>query len=235
MRACFSEETSAEMLISLWTCRAETQELRHAFKVHPVIREAVREHVTHAITGLDRRRYQQEATYTAALIHALEGTVYDGPEGSVVFQGTITTDRGRGSAESWSGIDCVITADISNPDATIRKAIVLQAKLGDVEDLAPGERTRLDGQIEKMRRLTASPKIIEYELADGNGAGPFVRSAKRVLQHQPSQRMDLAGYVIRRVLTTLDGDTRPEFVAAVQESGLPDLKVLAKYNNIPIR
>jgi hypothetical protein len=43
----------------------------------------------------------------------------------------------------------------------------------------------------------------------------------------PGAAPALPDYFVRRLLTTLDGDTRPRFVAAVQESRLKQLRVLA--------
>jgi hypothetical protein len=42
----------------------------------------------------------------------------------------------------------------------VQKAILAQAKLGELDDLPSSERERLVGQIVEMRRFTRSPKVI---------------------------------------------------------------------------
>ena len=42
---------------------------------------------------------------------------------------------------------------------------------------------------------------------------------------------ELNDYFVRRILTTFDGDTRPDFVDAVQDSRLVKLELIAKLGN----
>jgi hypothetical protein len=44
----------------------------------------------------------------------------------------------------------------------------------------------------------------------------------------PTVPVSLPDYFVRRVLTTLDGDTRPEFVNGVHEISLRQLRVIAE-------
>jgi hypothetical protein len=189
----------------------------------------VRKYVEHAVAGLSPERYRQEPPYTAALAGRMDGTAYKGNDGFVVFKSTVVDDRGRGAAESWSGVDWVITAKISDGDKTIEKAILIQAKLGRVDDLDDTELSRLRDQIEDMRRLTRSPKVME--IVESNGMRiPRIVSGVRILDGQQYHSYDLGSYITSRVLPTFDGDTRPSFVSGVQDSTLTQVRVLASIN-----
>lgn len=200
--------------------------MRHAFSFPPHIRDAVREYVQRAVDGVEPARFRQEPAYTSALLGKLDGTAYEGRDGSVTFKSTNVDSIGKGAAERWSGADLAITAEISKGDLAVRKAILAQAKLGDLEDLPPGERDRLVGQIRDMRNLTNSPKVILIRELDGRRE-PVVASGRQISNGVPTERLSLPDYFVRRVLTTFDGDTRPYFVAGVQESSLRQLRVLA--------
>jgi hypothetical protein len=107
------------------------------------------------------------------------GTAYTGPDGSVVFTTTNVDSIGRGAAERWSGADLAITAEITRGNLTVRKAILAQAKLGELDDLPSSERGRLVGQVVEMRRFTRSPKVILIrELGDTRE--PLVASGTRI-------------------------------------------------------
>ena len=166
-----------------------------------------------------------------ALLARLEGTAYEGTDGSVVFRATNVDSIGRGSAERWSGADFALTADISRGDLRVIKAILAQAKLGDLEDLPAVERGRLVGQIQEMRHLTRSPKVLLVRELDGRRE-PLMASGQIIAEGGAAQRLSLPDYFVRRLLTTFDGDTRPEFVAGVQESSLQQLRVLARIQPI---
>ena len=180
-----------------------------------------------AITGLDPARYKQEPAYTAALLARLEGVAYDDSDGSVIFRPTNVNSIGPGAAENWSGADLAITAEIRKGDFGVNKAILAQAKLGGMQDLAPSRREELVGQIEKMRHFTRSPKVVLYRDVDGQRE-PEVLSGVRIVEGLPTIPVSLADYFVRRILPTLDGDTRPDFVAGVQESSLKQLQVIAR-------
>ena len=108
----------------------------HAFKLPAEVVEAVRGHVRRAIEAVAPSRHHQEANYTAALVNRLEGTAYNGPHGSVEFQATVFDDRGKGSAESLLGADFAIIATITNGPRRINKVILVQAKLGTIEEMS---------------------------------------------------------------------------------------------------
>jgi hypothetical protein len=144
----------------------------------------------------------------------------------VQFSSTIIDDRGPGAAESWSGADLAITATISDGEATIRKAILIQAKLGKIDDLDTEKLERLRHQIRDMKKLTRSPKVMDIPEQDGVRT-PRIISGTRILHNDPFRPFSLESYVVARVLTTLDGDTRGDFVESVQESRLTRLKIRA--------
>ena len=206
--------------------------MRHAFRFPIAVQEAVRGHVRQAIERIRPESYRQEHSYSAALAGKLDGIVYEGEEGYVEFRSTVADDRGRGSAESWAGIDFVITASIRDEMQEIDKAIIFQAKKGLVENLPPGETDRLRRQVELMKRLTRSPKILE--VPDGvTTRYPTVVSANRFQSSLLFRHLYLEDYFVQRVLTTLDGDTRPSFVDSVEESSFAALKITASIRSRP--
>jgi len=131
------------------------------------------------------------------------------------------------AAEQWSGADMAITATISNPNMEVKKAILVQAKLGAVERMEPRLRENLLEQIRRMKRLTRSPQIMEIPDVGGRRI-PRILSANKVLAGDLPSGYDLSDYFVRRVLTTLDGDTRPDFVGGVSNSRLTSLRIFAK-------
>ncbi len=193
--------------------------MRHAFSFPTHVREAVREHVRRAVSEVSPERFAQEPAYTAALLARLEGAAYRRADGSVEFRATNVNSIGKGAAERWSGADFAITADIRKGDLSVTKAILVQAKLGGLEDLSPPERRRLVGQIREMRHLTRSPKVLLVREIDGRRE-PEVASGVRIAEELHTEPLSLPDYFVRRILTTFDGDTRSIFVAAVQESSL---------------
>jgi len=200
--------------------------MRHAFRFPAHIRDSIRRHVHNAVRGLSPQRFRQEPAYVAALLGRLEGNPYDGPDGYVIFRSTNIDSIGRGAAEHWSGGDFAITADIRRDDLHVAKAILAQAKLGTLEDLSPGDGDRLIGQISHMRALTRSPKVLFIPELDGTRE-PMMASGVQISRGLPNRGIPLPDYFVRRVLTTLDGDTRPGFVNAVQHSSLEQLLVVA--------
>ena len=202
--------------------------MRHAFSFPAHIREAVRDHVRRAVDEVSPVRFAQEPAYAAALLARLEGTAYEGADGSVVLRTTNVNSIGRGAAERWSGADLAITADIRKGELAVNKAILAQAKLGGLEDLSLNERLRLVDQILAMRQVTPSPKVILIREFDDRREPMVVSGMRIATESLRTQALSLPDYFVRRILTTLDGDTRPEFVAGVQDSSLQQLRVSAE-------
>jgi hypothetical protein len=125
--------------------------VRHAFRFPKTVREQVGQYVRAAVRSVDPRRYRQEGPYVAALAHSLEGVAYSGSDAEVVLTSTVVDDKGRGAAESFYGADLAITAAVTSPLDSIRKAILIQAKLGTVDRLAARELSELYEQISQMK------------------------------------------------------------------------------------
>jgi hypothetical protein len=199
---------------------------RHVFKFPREVVNAIKTHVRKAVEGVDPNRYKQEPQYTTALISKLEGTAYKGEHGSVVFQSTAINDRGPGSAEYKYGADFAITATISDGYTTIKKAILVQAKLGKVEKLSPAKKSELKDQIKKMQQLVDAPKVLEIPEESGR-RNPAMISGNRILKDETFTPMELPEYFVARVSTTLDGCTDKKIVETVQHSSLPRVNVTA--------
>ena len=198
---------------------------KHAFKFPREVGTAIRLHVYNAIKDLSPERYRQEPNYTAALLGRLEGIAYEGIHGKVVFSATVFDDRGPNSAESKYGADHAITAKISDGTTTIRKAILVQAKLGYINELSNQGIERLKMQIKKMKLIVPSPKVMEIPVSDGMRL-PAMISGNRILKGSEEYfALPLPEYFAARVVTTLDGCTKPDVVAAVQDSKLSRLNM----------
>ena len=85
----------------------------------------------------------------------------------------------------------------------------------------------LKKQIEKMKNVVPSPKVMEIPESDGKRY-PAIISGNRVLEGDDYTAMQLPEYFVARVTTTLDGCTDPEVVAAVNDSTISRLNVHAK-------
>ena len=204
---------------------------KHAFRLPQEVIEAVRSHVRGAIDAVDPVRYRQEANYTAALLNRLEGIVYSGPYGLVEFKSTVFDDRGRHSAESRLGADHAIIATIEYQARIIKKVILFQAKLGDIQDLNSDQNRMLEGQIEKMRRLVAAPKVMQIPESNGKRY-PQIISGNSILGGRPYKPLNLENYFVARVTTTLDGCTDPAAIEIASESSLSRLEVHANIKRI---
>ena len=200
---------------------------RHAFTFPPEVLVAVKVHVQRAIDAVAPTRYRQEPNYTAALANRLEGIAYEGEHGSIVFHSTVFDDRGRGSAENRLGADHAITATVSDGSTTVRKIILVQAKLGEIDRLSGPEGELLRSQISKMKMLVDAPKVMEIIELEGRRF-PKMVSGNKILGGSRYTPMALPDYFTRRVTTTLDGCTDAAAIEAVQDSSLPRIEVSAK-------
>lgn len=200
---------------------------RHAFRFPPDVVTAIKQHVRRAIEGVSPARYRQEPTYTSALVNRLEGVVYEGEHSFVEITGTVIDDRGRNSAERKYGADFAITATVSDGNTTVRKAILVQSKLGRVDELNRQERDRLLEQIRKMRRLIPAPKVMQIPEIDGRRM-PSIVSGRRLLSDERYVPMELPDYFSARITTTLDGCTDPMIVGVVKDSSLSQIDVTAR-------
>jgi hypothetical protein len=202
--------------------------MRHAFSFPEHIRRALKNHIEKAVSEIDMNRYFQEPVYTTVLATKLAGVVYEQNDGYIKIESTVVNAQGRGAAEKWSGADLAITANISNGHRRIRKAILVQSKLGGINELKPSRMSDLQDQIWKMRQLTNSAKVMEIPEVNGQRR-PRIISGQRILVGEPYRSYELSDYFVSRILTTLDGDTHQEFVDRVQDSGLTELRVIASF------
>lgn len=199
---------------------------RHTFSFPEEIRNAVKQYTRSRIARLNPRRFNQEPQYYAALIHDLEGVPYEGAYGFVRFEATAFDDRGANSSEKILGADFAITATVSDGDLSVRKAILFQAKRGDIDGMIPSKIKELKDDVSKMKHWTRSPKVME--ITEENGTRQLrVISGNYLIANREYTSLNLGDYFVRRVLTTLDGDTREFFVDEVQDSSLVQLRIRA--------
>ncbi len=117
---------------------------------------------------------------------------------------------------------------ISNPHTRFECMYAARlTKLGDFDSIPRRENERLVEQIKAMQDLTRSPKVL-FVAENGFHRALFVASGTYIARGEHAENIPLADYFVRRVLPTLDGDTRPVFVSGVQDSRLAQLRVEAR-------
>ena len=205
--------------------------MRHSFRIPKEMRNAVIQHIDTAIQGVKPEGFQQEPAIVVALISRMIGVAYEGEFGSVEFRATSINDRGRGAAERKYGADFVITVDISDQEKSVSKAIVSQAKKGEISELSKKEKERLNDQIKRMINELGyeRPQVMEILQYEGKYQPKMVSGTNYILG-KPCNSRDLSAYFIDRVLTTKDGNTNPQFVKRVQVSSLPKLNTFVHIN-----
>lgn len=200
--------------------------MREYFQWHEDVKEAVRKHIKKAY-NIRLDSYFQEPAYTAAFLGRLEGTAYDGKYGKVEFYSTIVADRGPKSAEKKWGTDFAIIAVLEQGSKRIKKAIIGQAKKGNIDSFSNSQERDLLDDIRKMKNATSAPKVLE--IPDFEGETPTIRSGNAILNQEPPYiRIKFENYIIGRVMICFEGDIRPEFVDYVRESKLSRLEIIAK-------
>lgn len=205
--------------------------MRHSFRIPKEMRNAVIQHIDTAIQGVKPEGFQQEPAIVVALISRMIGVAYEGEFGSVEFRATSINDRGRGAAERKYGADFVITVDISDQEKSVSKAIVSQAKKGEISELSKKEKERLNDQIKRMINELGyeRPQVMEILQYEGKYQPKMVSGTNYILG-KPCNSRDLSAYFIDCVLTTKDGNTNPQFVKRVQDSSLPKLNTFVHIN-----
>ena len=116
--------------------------------------------------------------------------------------------------------NCSKLLDGYNGKKKIKKAILVQAKTEE-SDLKSKD---LKEQIKKIKKLTRAPKVVILN-PDGDTRDPYICSGNKVLKGDVFTKDKLADYFTKRVLTTFDGDTRPNFIERVQDSTLNTLHI----------
>jgi len=201
---------------------------RHTFKFSPEFQERLKRDIRHAFVDIDPARFRQEPNYTSAILGRLHGIEVRSDYGEYArIQATDIDDRGANSAEYRYGADFAITATVTDPQRTIRKAILVQVKGLPIDELSPSVMTDLKEQIGKMKKVVDSPKVAGIRKEEGK-AMLEISSGNRVLNGETYSKTDFPEYFNQRVITTLDGTTKSEVVDALQESDLKKLDLLIK-------
>ncbi|MGF1684989.1 hypothetical protein [Photobacterium minamisatsumaniensis] len=180
----------------------------------------VREHIREAARKITRKNYSQEPAYVTALLARLIGSFrlkVNGIEREITFIPTVVNDRGRNSAESITGADFSIV--FNDTDERVNKAILGQAKNGDVSDLTDNELIMLGEQCEKMNSFTNH--WIVLEAPEKSGSMPMIRIGNN--DGTIRQTLKLDDYIVDYVIACLHGDHDLEFVENVQDSALKKL------------
>lgn len=191
--------------------------------IHPDIKAALTRHIETALSRMQQSKYQQEPNFMVTLIGKLDGVVYDGAHGKLELVGVPVDDRGRGAAESISGADFALTAVVKGLGVSTKKAVLGQAKSGDVDRLNASERARLNGQVRKMRERTRHYVVVETPI-DQSGTVAVRRSRPSDPRFRHAAQT-FADY-LELMIACGHGDTRKRFAAAViDDSSLSRLKV----------
>jgi hypothetical protein len=201
---------------------------------HPIFfpqetRYRLRDAVNETLRQVKFSNFGNEPNFTPAMVQQLHGFVYEDDSLRVKFEGVTVTSVGPGAAEGWSGADFSVVTIISMPnmDDDVRKATLVQSKLGRVEDMSKRELERLLEQIRDMRALMKHhPKVLE--ISTGGDDVPRIVSGVGLLEGRRLQHLTFGDWVARRVLPTFDGDTRPSFVDAVLDARLTQLRIYAR-------
>lgn len=201
--------------------------VRRYFSWPREVRKQVRLYVDHAC-ALSPVQYRLEPGHLGALLGRLHGVAYDGPFGHVEFRCTIVDDRIRKSAESLTGCDFALVASIRQESDVQEKAILGQAKKGRIDQLTPAERHRLISQVRLMKRHSRAVTVLELPTEAGHPV--TVVSGRSVLRQEEFRRATLGEYIVRRVLTCIQGDIDGGFVEDVSHSSLPQLRIVAIRN-----
>lgn len=185
-------------------------------------------HIKGAYQEIERKNYQQEAGYIAAVMGRLNGTITSPhTSGSMTFKfdTVIVNDRGPGAAENKYGADFAIVFKKLGVGDEVSKAVIGQAKNGSSEKLNKKERERLIKQCEDMHRHTSEYVVIEAPRE--NESGPMVRlgDVSQPLKIR-QRRISLESYILNNLVGCSHGDRRDHFVDAVQDSSLRKLEVV---------
>lgn len=182
---------------------------------------AVTLHVERSADRLLRKRYHSETAYINAFLGKLDGIIDFGDDGQIEIQSTIVNDRGPGAAEKEFGADFGLVFHRQGGKSDISKAILGQAKNGDVRTLRASEQIRLVQQCETMADHTDHYIVLE---APQSGT-PTVRIGSSDTPGQFSDQMPFAQYLVSQVIACHHGDRDSDFIDAVGSSDLTMLKV----------
>ncbi|WP_415905393.1 hypothetical protein ACMXYW_04650 [Neptuniibacter sp. QD48_55] len=185
-------------------------------------------HITNAHQGIERKNYQQEAGYVAAVMGRLSGSIKDPKTHGTLefkFHTVVVNDRGPGAAEKKYGADFAIVFKKLGVEKECSKAIIGQAKNGQSDQLPKQELSRLISQCNKMSSHTTDYIVIEAP-QDGE-LTPMVRIGdKREQLKIGKDRVTLENYIMNKLVGCRHGDKRDGFIDAVQDSSLAKLEII---------
>ena len=191
------------------------------------ILDAVTDHVLKAVKRLDRKRYAQESAYVDAFLGRLDGVINFGKDyGTIDIKSTIVADRGPGAAEHKFGADFALTFESTGIPSPLKKAILGQAKNGDISKLGTSEALRLTGQCKKMASVTRSYVVLEAPLEPD--AIPNIRLGNYKNYNWKIKSIPFPEYLVDQVVACHHGDTNPVFINAVADSKLSQIKITTK-------
>lgn len=186
----------------------------------------ISKHIKNSYKNLDRTRYRQEPAYINALMGKLDGKIFDDGNGKKVqFIVTIVDDRGPNAAENKYGADFAIVFEKTDGKNQLSKAILGQGKNGKSDDLNLSEKERLIGQCEKMYIHTSEYIVLEAPIDSSNIPMVRVGDPRNPLKID-TQRYTLENYFLNKFIACSHGDKRDEFVKAVQDSTLNQLRII---------
>lgn len=191
--------------------------------LHPDIKVALTQHVSTALQRLEPSRYQQEPNYIAALLGKLDAVVYNGPHGYLELKSTSVNGIGRGSAEKWCGADFALIAVVRIGGNEVTKSVLGQAKRGPIDALSASETARLENQIIRMSMSTDHYIVTSTPVGQGETVSVIRSKPSNSIMLYPAQT--LPDY-LETFVRCSHGDRRKGFTHAVQDSQLPQLKIV---------
>lgn len=184
----------------------------------------VNDYVLTTVSGLERKRYEQESAYVSAFLGRLDGSIDLGEKNGVIeLRSTVVTDRGPGAAEHKFGADFALVFKSKGGALEINKAVIAQAKNGKLEELSTNEKTRLTTQCKKMAEVTQHYFVLEAPIKDN--AIPTVRLGTFENKQWSSEQIPFGEYLVDYIILCRHGDRRDDFIAAVGDSKLTMLKI----------
>ena len=172
-----------------------------------------------ACRQLRRSSFQQEPNYVAALMGKLCGMELR--SGISWLSTSVVNDRGPASAESKFGADFAV---ILESTLGVKKAVLGQAKGGDIDELPPVKKADFFAQCTKIAARTKH--FVGLEAPIEPNTMPTVR---RGVWGPPvsvlaSTRLD--DYLVDTFVACQHGDRRIDFVEAVKKSDLLQLRIM---------
>jgi len=187
----------------------------------------IHEYVESIVHRLERKRYIQEPAYVDAFFAKLDDVVDLGlNNGFIEFKSTIVADRGKGSAEHKYGADFALVYKSANINSSVTKAIIGQAKHANADNLGAKEKNVLIGQCEKMARITNA--FIVFEVPVNDYQIPTIRIGNCLNKKWKEEIIPFDEYLVDQVIACHHGDIRQDFIRAIGDSKLTQLKVDTK-------